>query len=50
MHLFLKLFILVKRSTCFGGLSVQLQELICQQAYIKQLLLAGTKWNVTAAV
>ena len=27
MHLFLKLFILVKRSTCFGGLSVHHQEL-----------------------
>ena len=27
MHLFLKLIILVKRSTCFGGLSVHHQEL-----------------------
>jgi hypothetical protein len=42
MHLFLKLFILIKRSTCFGGLSFHHQELklhIQQQAYVKQLLL-----------
>jgi hypothetical protein len=43
MHLFLKLFILVKRSTCFGGLPHPSSgaQLLCiqQQACVKQLLL-----------
>ena len=39
---YLKLFILVKRCTCFGGLSVHHQELetaYIETVYVKQLLL-----------
>jgi len=42
MHMFLKLFIVVKPSTCFGKFSVCHQELkkaTQQQACVKQLLL-----------
>ena len=42
MHLFLKLFIILKRSTCFGRSfrsSSGAQLHIRQQAYVKQLLL-----------
>jgi hypothetical protein len=47
---YLKLFILVKRSACFGGLSVHHQELktaYTATVYVKQLLLSGMRWNCT---
>ena len=51
MHLFLKLFILVKRSTCFGGLPHPSSgaQLLCiqQQACVKQLLLPAASGDET---
>ena len=48
MHLFLKVFILVKRSTCFGWSfrpSSGAQNCTYGNRHVKLLLLAGTKWN-----
>jgi len=48
MHLFLKLFILVKHSTfqtVFPFIIMSWKLHIRQQTYVKQLLLVGTKWN-----